>query len=467
MKVGFSETIITPDLVNRKRPLQLAGYSPRKYCTGIHDDLYARAVYFEGVEDDITTHVLMIVCDVVSINSKFADLAKKYISKSIPITSENILISATHTHHGPDYSGVFRNVGFLGMFVGIISPKPQNEDLIFLGMQIYKAARNAYGNRIQARIGALQTEIPQKDRVIINRRDIFNYDKAKYPLTVLKVEKDNGELYGLILNYACHGTVLPYQNTLITSDYVGYVIKTLERKYPELVGNMVYFNGPCGDINPLTLGLRKIMEERGPSGIKATDIYSQKGTFADAERIGGTIANYALNIVDSINCKDYKDLAVNQEIINIPIKDYDYGSDLNSALRRFLYRRKLKLFAKLKNWGIIRSSIFFNIDNVDLRMGGHVNSIIQVLNIGNVIITTTPGEFFIELGNEVNRYAKSLFPSKIPLMVELANDSIGYLVTIKAYMKGGYETAFSVAPLGGRFIAMKLKKMIGELDIKE
>jgi len=467
MQVGFSSQIITPDLINRKRPLQLAGYSPRKYCSGVHDELYARAVYLEGVEDDITTHVLMIVCDIVSINSKFANLVKEYISRSIPISPENILISATHTHHGPDYSGVFRNVGYLGMFVGIISPKPQSEDLIFLGIQIYKAAKNAYKNRIKAKIGANQIEIPQKDRIIINRREIFNYDKAKYPITVLKVENGNGELHGLILNYACHGTVLPYQNTLITADYIGYIVKALEREYPEIKGNMVYFNGPCGEINPLSLKLKTKMEQLGPSGVKNSDIYQQKGTFEDAEHIGGIIANYALNTVDTIICEDPKQIAVIQDLIKIPIKDYDYGSDLKSALRRFLYRRKLKLFAKLKKWGIIRSSVFFNVDNVDIKMGGHVSSTIQLINIGNVIITTTPGEFFLELGNEVNKYAMSIFPSKIPFMIELANDSIGYLSTIEAYMKGGYESAFSIIPLGGRFIAMKLKQMIKKLDIKE
>lgn len=466
MKIGFSEAIITPDLRNRKLPLQLAGYSPRKYCTGVHDDIYARGVYFEGNEKDKNTHILMIVCDVISINSKFADLIKKYITKSIPIPYENILISATHTHHGPDYSGVFRNLGFLGMFIGILSPKPQDEDLFLFGKQIYQVAKDAYKNRIQAKIGAFQVDIPQTDRVMVNRRDIFNYEKAQYPITVIKVVKESDELLGLILNYACHGTVLPYQNTLITADYVGYIIKALERSYPNLKGNFAYFNGPCGEINPLSLKLKIKMEKLGPSGVKTTDIYQQKGTFADAERIGETITNYALKGVDQVRCKSFENLIVKQQLIQIPIMDYNYGSDIRSAFRRFLYRRKLTLFAKLKKWGILKSSIFFNIDNTDIELGAHVNSILQVLNIGDVVISTAPGEYFLELGNEVNQYAKSIFPTKIPFMVELANDSIGYLTTIEAYMKGGYETLLSIIPLGGRFIAMKLKEMLKNMNIK-
>ena len=56
MKVGFSEVKITPDL-SKGKPLQLAGYSPRELCTGIHDDLFARGVYFEGKSENIESHL--------------------------------------------------------------------------------------------------------------------------------------------------------------------------------------------------------------------------------------------------------------------------------------------------------------------------------------------------------------------------------------------------------------------------
>jgi len=460
MKVGFSEIIITPDLVNHKRKLQLAGYSPRKYCSGIHDDLYARAVYFEGKTDDIRTHVLMIVCDILYLNGTFANLIKKYISRSIPIATENILISATHTHHGPDYSGIFRKGGHLGIMRGIISPNPLPKELFFLGKNLVKVAKDAYKNKQNAKLGATQVHIHEKDRIIINRRDIFNYNKANYPLTVIKLIKENGELLGLILNYACHGTVLPYQNTLITADYVGYVIKTLENDYPELKGNIIYFNGPCGEINPLTLTLKMKMEKFGPKGVKNRDIYLQRGTFNDAKHIGGTIARYVLKNVDNIDCYAYENFFSKQESICIPVKDYDYGSDIISAFRRLFYKRKLKLFALLKKGGLLKTTIFFKVDNSDIKSGAYVNTLIQVINIGTILIMAVPGEYFMELGNEVINYAKNIFPSKISFMIELANDSVGYLYTIEAYREGGYESAFSVIPLGGRFIAMKLKQLI-------
>jgi len=467
MKIGFSEIIITPDIENRRRPLQLAGYSPRELCTGVHDDIYARAAYFEGDEKQINSHVLMIICDLIYINRNFADIIKNHISKIIPIIPENIMISATHTHHGPDYDGVFRPGGSVELFKGFLFPKPQIEELVLLGKKLNVVAKDAYAKRKKALIGSIQTEIPEKDRVMINRRDLFNFEKAKYPITVIKVisneQEDKDHLFGIILNYACHGTVLPRQNTLITADYVGYVIKAIEEEYPDLKGNTLYFNGPCGEINPLSSELRNKMKIKGPSRLKARDIYQQVGTWDDAKRIGFTIAKYSLKVLDKIKCNEYNDLKVICRNIRIPIRDYPYGSDLKSALNRSFYKIKYRLISKLIKLNILKSNILFNIDKENIKK--FVESIVQIINLGDLVIVTAPGEFFLELGNEVINYAKSIFPTKNALMIELANDSIGYLYTIEAYRKGGYESALSIIPLGGRFVTMKLKHLINELQL--
>ncbi|MHA1292919.1 MAG: hypothetical protein ACTSQJ_09655 [Promethearchaeota archaeon] len=469
MKVGFSEIIITPELKDREKPLQLGGYSPRKFCSGIHDNLYARAVYFESNNNEINKHVLMIVCDILSIDGNLAIAVKNQISKKIPIKVENILISATHTHHGPDYKGIFRPGSYLEFLKGILFPMPQIKDLIDLGKKLIEVALNAYKNKKNAKIGAYQTIISESKDIILNRRHPFNFDKLKYPLTVLKIisdeEIDKGKLYGLIINYACHGTALPRENTLITADYIGYIIKTLENKFSELKGNFLYFNGPCGEINPLSFELKRKIEDKGLSKINKKDIYQQKGSWHDAEYIGKTIANNVIRILDKIECEDYNNnLNVLCRNVRIPIKDYHYGSDLKSVLNRLIYKKKLNLINKLIKIGVLKSNIFFNIEK--MKINRYIETIVQIINIGNVIIATIPGEYFMELGNEIIDYTKSVFPSNICFIVELSNDSIGYLYTIEAYLEGGYESAFSIIPLGGRFITMKLKQFIRELKVK-
>lgn len=468
MKVGFSEVKITPDLSKRGKSLQLAGYSPRDLCTGIHDDLFARGVYFESNPEEKESHLLMIVCDILAIDGSFANLLKQSISKKIPLHPKAIMISATHTHHGPDYKGLFRPGGKIPLVKGFLFPWPETKELVILGKKIIKTAVLAYNNRKPALIGSAQIEIPEQDRVMFNRRDPFNFESARYPITLIKVESseplNKRQLLGLVINYACHGTVLPRENTLITADYIGYLIGYLRNKFPD--ANFAYFNGPCGDINPMSIELKQKMK-RGPKGIKSTDIYSQNGDWKDAERIGQTIAKYALSKVNEIQCQDGSHIKVYCKEIRIPIKDYPYGSDFLTVLNRFLYKLKIKLFSLLIRMEILKSNIFFKIEQTGAKMRGKVVSIIQLIQLGDILIGTVPGEYFLQLAKEVIVEAKKLFPNKKSFIIELANDSIGYLYTINAYRKGGYESSFSIIPLGGRYITMKLKQMIHGLKFRE
>lgn len=467
MNIGFADIIITPDLSKRKRSVQLAGYSPRELCTGVHDDLFARAIYFESDEHSLTTHFLMIVCDVLSLDGKFLEIVKKFISRRMPILVENILICATHTHHGPDYSGIFLTGGSLGMEKGLFFPRPETEELFILGKKLVRVAKIAYINRKKAKIGSIQTEIPEFERVMINRRDPFNFEKARYPLTIIKVisdeQKDRGQTIGIIVNYACHGTVLPFKNTLITADYIGYVISAIKNHFSNTPVNSMYFNGPCGEINHLTLELKYKMKTKGPEHLKYQDIYSQHGTWKDAQRIGETIAKHVINVLDKVKFENGANVRVLTKMIKIPIKDYLYGSDLKSALIRLFYQIKLRLYSRLKKLGILKSNVFFKIDDSNLKSNPFVKTVVQVAEIGDFILATAPGEYFLELGNKVVQYAKALYPTKNSFIIELANDSIGYLYTIEAYIKGGYESAFSIIPLAGTQITVKLKHYLKEL----
>jgi hypothetical protein len=463
MKIGFSKTIITP---HSPIGIQLGGYAPRKLCTGVHDNLYARAVYIEGKTEAIETHCLLMVCDLLSIDGTLYDLVVKKLSKSLPLKIENIMISATHTHHGPDYRGLFKPGGKLALLKGFLFPEPEIKGLIKLGKKLIKVALKAYERRKRAKIGAVQTTIPQRNRIIINRRDPYKYDKAKYPLTVIKAisneSKTQGELLGVILNYACHGTVLPRENTLITADYVGYLIRSMEEKLNREKAEIVYFNGPCGEINPLSEDLKEKMSEKGKEGLTDEDIYQQLGTWTDAKSIGEIIASEALHVLDNINCVATDEVRVLQKKMYIPIRDYKYGNDFQSALNRLIFKIKLNLFSWLLRLGILNTNIFFNLDKLQIK--SHIQSIIQVIKIGEIVIGTAPGEYFLELGNEVREYAQNLYPTSIPFIIELANDSIGYLYTVDAYREGGYESSFSITPLGGGYITFKLKRLINSIN---
>ena len=61
---------------------------------------------------------------------------------------------------------------------------------------------------------------------------------------------------------------------------------------------------------------------------------------------------------------------------------------------------------------------------------------VQVITLGNALAwVALPGEIFVELGLEL----KTSSPFGQTMVVELANGSIGYVPTRRAYRQGAYE----------------------------
>lgn len=468
MEAGFSSVAITPNLEDRDEPLRLGGFLPREYCTGVHDDLYVRGVYIEGNREDVETHILMLIADVIGIDKNLGIAVKRLIAQQLPIPVKNIMISATHTHHGPDFRGTFKVGGPLAIIQGFLFPEPQSSELINFGRKIIRCAKNAYNNKIKVSMGVKQGFIDESKRIMINRRAPFQPNKAQYPVSVIKFcynEGDHeGDLYGAVVNYAVHGTVLPRYNTEITADYVGYLVKHLESKYPGCEGNFAYFNGPCGEINPLTSELADKMRKAGSmDGLTNDDIYDQRGTWEDAQRIGETIAETAISLIKSAECRISGTTKVKtwDKTINIPIKDYNYGSDFSQAFSRILFKIKKAAFLTLARIGVLKSSILLSADRLKDKV---IEAYIQVIDLDGCIIYTIPGEFFLKLGNEIMEHSKKLIPTKKTFLIELANNSIGYLYTIDAFVEGGYESEFSMTPMAGRYLTMKIKKLIRRLS---
>ena len=61
---------------------------------------------------------------------------------------------------------------------------------------------------------------------------------------------------------------------------------------------------------------------------------------------------------------------------------------------------------------------------------------LQVIGIGDVAIVGVPAEYFTVFGVDIKRRS----PFKHTVVVELANDWIGYLPNLEAHELGGYQT---------------------------
>ncbi len=60
---------------------------------------------------------------------------------------------------------------------------------------------------------------------------------------------------------------------------------------------------------------------------------------------------------------------------------------------------------------------------------------VQVFRLGDVGIVGLPGEMFSQFSLQIKRQS----PAAHTIVIELANDAIGYLPTREAFEEGGYE----------------------------
>ena len=83
MKVGVSKTKITPQVGS-----SLSGYRARSGVSeGIHDDLYSRAIAFDGTDDA----VILISVDVLALSSQFTLEIRERISAATSVVYSNIV----------------------------------------------------------------------------------------------------------------------------------------------------------------------------------------------------------------------------------------------------------------------------------------------------------------------------------------------------------------------------------------
>jgi hypothetical protein len=84
---------------------------------------------------------------------------------------------------------------------------------------------------------------------------------------------------------------------------------------------------------------------------------------------------------------------------------------------------------------------------MDLQLRGEtLTAEVQVFKIGaDTAIVALPGEIFCELGMLIRQRS----PFRNTMIVELANDSIGYVPTLRAFKEGSYEVVNSRVEAGG------------------
>jgi neutral ceramidase len=236
-KMGVSQVNITPPA-----PTVMAGYAARtEPSTGIHDSLYASALYFTNEK----IKALILTIDLIGFSSSSVDELKTDLSKVSGVSPENIMITSVHNHGAP-------------------SPRSSDSDVTntvpayvkFLKERLMSLATAAVKNPVPVKMGIVSGEckmninrraLAANGTIILGRNPEGPCDQD---LVVARFDDMNNKPLAVLVNWPCHGTVSGQDNTLITGDWPGAAARHIKNSIGKNVVVAVTA-GASGDINPL------------------------------------------------------------------------------------------------------------------------------------------------------------------------------------------------------------------------
>lgn len=217
--------------LNPPAGVPLAGLSARRGepSTGIHDDVFVKAVAFSDGKDT----AVLIGSDMLLVPTNVADMVREAVAKETSLTAKDLFFTASHTHD---------SVG--GMAPGLVAAisfgpyDPQVPDILTAAFTraILEAVRSlAPAKFVHGAADATQ--------YIRNRTRDAGVDPL---LNWMVIEKESGERC-IITRFSAHPTILDSDNMQISAEFPGY----LQRKIEEETGTTaVYLGGAVGSMSP-------------------------------------------------------------------------------------------------------------------------------------------------------------------------------------------------------------------------
>jgi hypothetical protein len=226
-RVGVSRIDITPPAGHA-----MGGYADRKgNATGTHDPLYATVLVIESGENSIA----LVTCDLRSfVSTRVGELARQKFGV------RNTIISVSHTHSGP-------------LTWELRSPWYADAE-----NKMVEAIGQAKGAMFPASIEFATGEIYlgfNRRKVADGRATMWWRNAEKLPshpqdptVGVLVIKDTAGKIRAVVVNYACHPSILGPDNLQFSADYPGAMKRYVEAQIPRAI--CLFIQGGAGDINP-------------------------------------------------------------------------------------------------------------------------------------------------------------------------------------------------------------------------
>ena len=428
LQVGFAELPITPSVLDEWvdvnddaqfdpdidtwtdtngngvfDPVWIAGFQKGRAAQGVKDDLMAVAV----VIDDGDQRLAVVAVDTIGLMRKFVLDVRQSVNKKWEL--DHLMIHATHNHEGPDTQGLWGPSLFES---GINDEYMHDLKESILAVVETAISKLEPTDMSIARIATdPRTPIKDKRKPIVIDEDI----------RALLFRRKDQSVIGTVVNFGIHVELAWDKNLLLTSDIAGYLRRGIsegihydeELRMPGLGGTTLWLTGNIGGLMT-----------SGPND-PVYDVFLQEriteGGHHKARAFGYGLAK---SVIDAAE----QDSFMRSQTTRLTIRTREVELGIDNLLLSI---------ATLT--GLVDSDpqLYFTPPFVRYL------SEVTFIQLGDATITAIPGELYPEIavGGIENPdgadYSispqeipplRSQLPGKVNLMVNLANDAIGYII---------------------------------------
>ncbi|MCP9763238.1 neutral/alkaline non-lysosomal ceramidase N-terminal domain-containing protein [Lacihabitans soyangensis] len=220
LKVGASSAIINPQI-----GAYIAGDKQDRKFTGIHDNLYAKAVVISHNNSNVAIVTIdcigLLYTDVLKIRKKTSEICK--------MPADRIVISSTHTHAGPDVVGIWgEDYSASGV---------DDEYMQFLINTTANQIKKAFENQISAKAYTAETTFGEPWVQNICNEEL---DRS---LNIIQFRNSKNKAIATLSNFACHPTFMDAVASEVSADFIHGYYEELKKTTG---GEVLFLQGAIG-----------------------------------------------------------------------------------------------------------------------------------------------------------------------------------------------------------------------------
>jgi len=224
--VGAAARVITPDLTDPPQPVYVGGLERGQQATGVHDDLFARALV---MTDASGVGVGLVMLDLIGMFHDDVELIREELAAKHPeVTLDYLAVASTHTHAGPDVIGLWTPIGGSTDAAYIALVRSEAVEAVAEAWRLRRPA-GLYVGRTTAPGLAQDTRLPEliDDNLLVLGLKEAGSDRA----------------IAALVNWNSHPSVSGGENSLISADFPHALVARMEKDWG---GVALYASGDLG-----------------------------------------------------------------------------------------------------------------------------------------------------------------------------------------------------------------------------